>query len=254
MNKKISLIYTSVVSILYCSYNTNAQSFGPFVIIDKKEYVDLRQKPDIQSKVVGQVKKHQLLSFSYSVDESEEIMNYVDSTWIPVFNDNVKGYINRDKIIEISKLKYCVKFYKNYFKPFASYGSIVCKYDSLTVTMDIQPFNEKQHKIEIIWDGDSCINRNNLILSSIDGHDFFGVDNRLPTSEIRQIIIKKGGRKRWISQDKISQYYEICDLSVFIGFNNELYLVISGGGDSLQYRAYISVVDGNIVSELIEKE
>jgi hypothetical protein len=90
MKTENKLLYLFIIFV-FTPLTAQAEYEGPFIIIDKDGYTNIRKEPNGKSEIVGKVYKYQLLFLNSSYDEYEQkiIVNYADSAWIPVYNDSI---------------------------------------------------------------------------------------------------------------------------------------------------------------------
>jgi hypothetical protein len=186
----------------------------PYIIIDKDGYTNIREQPNSKSRIVGKIQKYQIFFSSEICGDS------ATTNWEPIISCNIHGYIYRKNICPISMLS-VIKGRKK--------GSLIeCNKDDLRVIMEIQPFDEQNHK---------------------DGYPM--INSQTPASEIKKIEIYNKGDKTVLSKEILRRYYDIAySLCVYVGKDGELYINFEGGGSGCVvewYSAWLSIVSGKLI-------
>jgi hypothetical protein len=177
----------------------------------------------------------------------DDLGNYENNSWlyVYVFNKDVKGYIYKKKILEIRNLP-SLKMKRNLkntsAKTINGTGNIVCSNDTLSVTMQVQIFDE-QHHIGTEWLHGTV--KTPSTKETMDAHGEF-------ETEIREIIVMDKEIKYILSYEMIKDYCNPHTMHVHIGKDGELYIYIGGGTEEESYSLWLSVVNGEIVDTCFE--
>ena len=246
---KVKIIILCVILMFFIK-NLNAQFFVPFITIDTDGWTNIREKPNALSKIVGKVHRYQI--FYFIVECDDDYGNYSSNNWLLIHTGQVSGYIYKKKICNIEELPSLktIKTIRHIGKGggiiYDDEGTIICANDTLTVTMQVQPFDKTKHKLRVenTHDGEH--------VWSIDDQRFYGTENRMPDREIKSLEILHNEKKTLINLCSINNLYDPHTMKVFLGQHGELYLFISGGGDAGWYGVWLSVVDGDILDKCFE--
>jgi hypothetical protein len=232
------IIIVVILSIFTIS-EMSAQYSATFITIDPDGYTNIREQPNTKSKIVGKVYKYQMFSF-LGKECDDYLENHWADSWLYVFNDKVKGYIYQKKILEINRLPSLTikRTIKNRFET----GYITCANDTLSVTMQIQAFNEQNH-----------IGAERLLGSVNDPFDKKVMREReWEETEIKEISLITNDDKVILPYEKIKDYCNPQIMHVHIGRNGELYIYIGGGTEGEWYTVWLSVLNGKIVDTCFE--
>jgi hypothetical protein len=229
----------SVTLILFAK-TLDAQFWVPFITIDPDGYTNIREQPNAKSKIVGKVYKYQIFYF-IGEECDDDLSNYSSDSWLFINTDQVSGYIYKKKIFTLWNLPALKR--KKSIQQDDNEGSIIVANDTLTVCMQIQPFDKNIHKLKIKNDEDG------EHVWSIDEEDFYGTDYRMPFREIKSIEVSYNGRIKTLQQSKLKKFYNPSSMRVYLGHYGELYIAIGGGADAGSYGVWMSIVDGDILYE-----
>lgn len=222
----------------------------PFVIVDKDGYTNIREQPNANSKIIGKIHKYQLF-FSIDGNFCESGM-YATDHWEAIESDgNPNGYIYKKNILQINNLPSLKSKGKDDFS-LSSNGitTIIRANDSIQITIGLQSYDRKNHQ-GWIYGGTSDAYEKHIVKQQV-GNEVKEVeifDNNQVETEIKIIEIIYNGQKTTLPIDKIQNYCDPLNITAYIGFDGELYLGISGGGDAAGYGVWFSIVNGEIVFE-----
>jgi hypothetical protein len=222
-----------IVALCFLPQSISASDYGdPFITIDKDGYTNVREKPDVNSKVVYQVRKYQVFFFyGYEEEEEEEeedggcvasLSSYANSSWLPITGTDFGGYVYKKKYYLLGSLP-CQKCKR-------SVNNFICYNDSISISIEIQAFDKDNHPDTKklcggVWD-ESCSNFE---------------------TEITRIEIIYKNKQTFLPLGKMKNYCNPRRVRASVGYDEEIYLCIEGGGDEGYHSHWFSIVDGNIL-------
>ena len=217
------------IFISSCSFNTiklNAQ----YISTDKGGYTNVRKEPNSKSEIVEKVVKYQVF---YSAEDIPcydlHDPNIRVGNWLQVSTDmlNGTGYIYIKNIYPVDKLPVLCgekEFEGNSFR---------CSNDSIELLITKQDYNPH---------------------NKLDGKRMYGTDGWIPYKEIKEIIVTYKGKKMYVPENKFKNYYDVGGyISVWIGFDGELYLSFGGGDGSGGYGVMLTILNGDIVHSIVSE-
>ena len=219
--------------------------YTPFIIMDKDGYTNIREQPNTKSKIIGKVYKYQLF---FSIDDLCGSNMFATDQWEPICSvGNPDGYIYRKNILQLNNLP-LLKGKQDFKLSSDNSATIVIANDSIQITMLLQPYNRQNHQ-GWIYGGSGDEYEKHIVLQQIDTEikEVEVFDNNNVKTEIKEIEIIYNGQKKILPKDKIYNYCDPKYIAAYVGFDGEIYLGISGGGDTGIYRVWFSIVKGNIV-------
>jgi hypothetical protein len=239
--KTKNLQYLLIVFICV-PFEIQAQYTGPFIIKNKDGYIQKSPNENSKTKTYKQKDKYQLLFLDlepeYDDEGNEIIKNYADSTWIPVFNDKIVGYVHKENLLPIDELPYLDL--KTNINKSAATEIITRMNDSIIVSMEIVPVDTIAYICDLKRNLDRCYG---------DPDD----ECSCPAKKLSRMIIDYKGKKTILDRNRFKNYYyEIRGMGVSVGKDGELYIVIVGAGDAAEYAAWIIVMNENILFEFID--
>jgi hypothetical protein len=164
------------------------KSFAQFAIVhDKDGFLNVREKGNIHSKVINKLQNGHLI---YCFEG--------DSNWTHIhFTANGKereGYVYKGRYKMTSN-------FASIDKTSESANSIRFKKGAIEVNLSSSKFDKNKHKIKYYKDYPSQI-------ELIDNKQYWGKDGGLPTSEYKNITIRKGKTKLALPQVAFNDLYE----------------------------------------------
>jgi hypothetical protein len=208
-----------------------------FIINDKDGYTNIRKEPNGKSEIVGKVIKYELFT---SMEGCEDIeISPASVPWLFVCdNNNVCGYIYKKNIMLVYRLPELNK--KTNFNESTTTSVMTRMNDSIRVSMEI-----------ILVDTMAYIGDLKKRFNFRYGD--FEDEYSCPTKKLNKIIINYKDKTTILPKDKFQNYYyEIRDMDVYIGKEEELYIGFSGGGDASAYLAWFVIVNGEITQEFVK--
>jgi hypothetical protein len=193
----------------------NTEGYGFAIIDDKDGFTNIREEPNMKSKIVGNVKEGELF-FCFSNEKHKD--------WFAVDvknNYNLSGYVHKSRIKfveELPKLK----------KRKSIKDTIYIKNDSITLKMVIGDFKSAKHKLT----------KDNNFISKIDGKRPMGVDGGLPKTELQSIQLTIGGEVIDVPKSELNDLYEpnFEKASVYLAQNGNIYFTMSNSDGAGGYE------------------
>jgi flavodoxin len=186
----------------------NTEGYGFAIIDDKDGFTNVREEPNLKSKIVGKIKEGEL--FFCRGNE-----NFKD--WFEIIyqgRKDLSGYILRSQVRFIRNLS-AIKNRK-------SIGdTLYIKNDSINLSMTIGKFNETQHKF--LKDENSII--------KIDAKRPLGTDGELPKTEIKSINVMIREKLIRLPKKEINDLFEInlSSCKVYLDMNNNVFFTFDVG-------------------------
>jgi hypothetical protein len=224
--KNYSIPMKLIVVLCFFPQSINAHNYGaPFITVDKDGYTNVREKSDVNSKVVYQVRKYQVFFFYGKEDEECEasLATYANNSWLPIGGDRYHGYVYKKKILSVDSLPL--------MKRKRSENRIICYNDSINITIETQPFNKDNHPDILVIRGGGSDDMTILDMET----------------EIKKVEIIYKNKQVLLPMDKVKNYCDPLAAWAYTGYDGEIYLCITGGGDAGQYVCWFSIVDGSIL-------
>jgi hypothetical protein len=228
--------YLLIAFVLLSIFKVNAQyGYGTsFIIADKDGYTNVREEPNAKSKIVGQFNKYEVFS---SIEGCEDIDVSPSSIhWLQVegYNSNGKyvgGYIFKKNIYPLDKLPGLDRDKDD------NDHSIAYRNDSIQVVIDIT----------------SCDSIATLIKESKEiSYEGISYDDTSPQRMLNKIIINYNDVQTIINKEQLKSYYcELAGGGVWVGFDGELYIALTGSGDEAFYYAWLTIVAGKLANEYV---
>ena len=225
--------------ILFFLLTTNAFAQGPFgdyaVVKDKDDYVNIRAKENVKSKIVGTLPNNTLV---YGFFDKE----YNPTNWIEVD----KGYVHQSRLKKISDFRAIeVKVQGN---------SIIFDDKDVKVTITKQKFDKTKHKITKKGQG----SYEQLI---IDGKEIiYGESGSLTQDHYKSITVTMKGKNVPIPKSAYDDLHGILYdryLNRFIYYDEEaeaLYIYAVNGEAGLAYQVCWQIVKGEYITRIIGEQ
>ena len=219
--------------ILFFFLSTNAFAQGPLgdyaVVKDKDNYVNIRAKENVKSKIVGTLPNNTLV---YGFFDKE----FNPTNWIEVD----KGYVHQSRLKKISDFRAIeVKVQGN---------SIIFDDKDVKVTITKQKFDKTKHKITKKGQG----SYEQLI---IDGKEIiYGWDGSLAQDHYKSITVTMKGKNVPIPKSAYDDLYEISYFSSSIYYDEEaeaLYIYAVNGEAGLAYQVCWQIVKDKYITRII---
>ena len=213
---------------------------GQYVCYDKDGYTNIRKGPGVQYEIVDTASKYEIF---YSSDWLC-VGGRLDTSliWMP-FARSI--YDNPDKFVFRKNIK-SLDDMPQLWADISEDGMLLsCSNDTISINLVLKDFDVNNHIIDTInTDGTK-------IIQSIDGvwpkGIYFNLEGggEIKGKEISALYIERGNKRTSLPIDVIKEYFN-PQMSVFLGYENELYILISVGDASDSYSIYLSVVDGMV--------
>ena len=208
-------ILLALLFISHCSFAQVKDFFG--IIKDNDGYVNIREKANIKSKVIGTLSNNTMVYIG-----EDPIGNWLKN------EDN--GYIYKDRVQWI-----------HHFKAIPSVGGNeyldIFSQDGIEVTVATQKFDKNKHKI---------IYTKKVGVTKIDGFDPYGVDYDLPEYEYKSIEVTINGKKVDFPKKAYSDLLDpLSAIKVYYDKDNDaLYIVTTGGAGAAEYDVCWQIING----------
>lgn len=231
--------FTFFLTILFISLSTGVKA--QYITLDKDGYTNIRKEPGARSDIVGRVQKYQVFYFAGDIPCSDETVTDDFENWLPVTIDmeNTTGYIYKKILFSVNDLPALEEETIN--------NTFVCSNDSVRIMLTLRPFDKSSHTVQEKTVG------NSTYTVSVDGGRAYGTDGWIPYKEIAEITVSYDGKTIHLPKQKFRKFYDINSVSARIGFDGELYIFAEGGDGSGGYSVCWSVVDDDIVYEIISE-
>jgi Bacterial SH3 domain len=208
----------------------NTEGYGFSIIDDKDGFTNVREEPNVKSKIVGKIKEGELF-FSFENEKHKD--------WYAVDfkqNNTVSGYVHRSRVKFIEKLSK-VKYRKTIKDTF------YIKNDSISLKMIIGDFITTKHKLT----------KSNTVITKIDGKRPMGVDGGLPKTELKSIQLKIGNEVIDVPKSELNDLYQISFVSpdVYLGQNGDIYFTMANGDGAGGYVAAFTFKNKKFVSRYV---
>ena len=235
--KKLILILPVLLSVTL----TNAQYPYLYIINDPDGYLNIREQPTVNSRVIDRIERYEIFfDARYFAGNDELYYNNYPSNWIPVckeYNAPI-GYVYKPNAIGLDEFRMLERNSNPYSRGWDSTKPIVCGNDTLQVVLTLKLFDKNAHEI--------TYNAKNWI-GTVDGKIAYALflfeDGN--AWEAESLTIFQKGKKISLPIDNFKNYYNPLML-VYVGLNDDLYICISCGDGGESYSICLSVVDGVI--------
>ena len=219
--------------ILFLLLTTNTFAQGPIgdyaVVKDKDGYVNIRDKENVKSKIVGTLLNNTLV---YGFFDKE----YNPTNWIEVD----KGYVHQSRLKKISDFRAIEGKVQG--------NSIIFDDKDVKVTITKQKFDKTKHKITKKGQG----SYEQLI---IDGKEIiYGWDGSLAQDHYKSITVTMKGKNVPIPKSAYDDLYEISYFSSSIYYDEEveaLYIYAVNGEAGLAYQVCWQIVKDKYITRII---
>ena len=213
---------------------------GQYVCYDKDGYTNIRSGPGMQYEIVDRVSKYEVF---YSSDWLCTDGRSLDTslTWIP-FARSI--YDAPDKYVFRKNIR-LLKDMPNLWANISEDGMLLsCSNDTISINLVLKDFDVNNHVIK-----DTTQSDGSKVIQGIDGewpkgiHFHLDIGEEIKGKEISALYIGNGNKRTNLPIDAIKEYFN-PQMSVFLGYENELYIYIGVGDASGAYGICLSVVDG----------
>jgi Bacterial SH3 domain len=227
MKKILALLLLIFAKNLFAQ---NTEGYGFAIIDDKDGFTNVREEPNVKSKIVGKIKEGELF-FCFSNEKHKD--------WFAVDvknNNNLSGYVHKSRIKfveELPKLK----------KRKSIKDTIYIKNDSISLKMVIGDFKSAKHKLT----------KDNNFITKIDGKRPMGVDGGLPKTELQSIQLTMGDEVIDVPKSELNDLYQISFVSpdVYLGQNGDIYFTMANGDGAGSYVAAFAFKNKKFVSRYV---
>ncbi|KIA99492.1 hypothetical protein OA93_04820 [Flavobacterium sp. KMS] len=233
-----------ILNLFFISSITKAQLA---IVYDKDGYVNVREKPDLKSKITGKIIEGQVFCIN-TFDDERNNPEWL-KIWYPINPDSkIKDFtkfrdIKEDGYIHKSRVFYLENLKEISFKNESS-KKISVKNDTLQIYIESKPFEKEKH--QIIKD-----NGGGLI---IDKDAFYwGFLGQIPRNELKAIKVVTNNSSYSFPKEAISGLYELNleFTKLYIGNKNEIYINLSGADGSDSYEVVWCLKNNKIYSMTI---
>lgn len=213
-----------LVLVVLLAANVSAQ----YITLDKDGYTNVRQKPNAKSAIVEKVKKHQVFYKAEDIPCADQVYDSLNvGNWLAITTnmEDMAGYIYKRDLFAIDKLPSLKE------DTWIEGKLLRVSNDSLGIDISItfQPYSEK---------------------NKLQGKRMYGTDGWEPHNEIKEIRISNKGNVSSLPINKFKNYYDVRWISAWLGFDGEIYILLSGGDGSGGFSVMLSVLDGDILYSL----
>ena len=201
-----------------------------YITLDKDGYTNVRKKPNAQSAIVDVVKKYQVFYDAEDIpcyDIENKSNNSPNWLLISTNMEHETGFIYKKNLYPVTSLPVLCKE-----EWIGDKTTFTCLNDSVRVTIRLQPYNE---------------------LNKLPEKRIYGIENQAPKKEIEEIIITYKGNVIFLHENQFKNYYEPGYISIWLGFDGELYMYIGGGDGAGGYSVMLSIVNGDIVHSIVSQ-
>jgi Bacterial SH3 domain len=226
MKKILAILILIFTQILFAQ---NTEGYGFAIIDDKDGFTNVREEPNVKSKIVGKIKEGELFYNRFIEHNSD---------WIEVeTEENLSGYVHVSRIKFLNNLKQ-LKYRKEAKDTLTIYQS------NIKVQIFKSAFILKEHKIE---------RKEYNPVSKIDQKHPWGVDGTLPTQAIQSIQITLGQNVLEMPKNELDDLFEpnFEQTRVFVGKNDTYYLTMSNSDGAGGYRVTFVIRKGKFVKRYI---
>jgi hypothetical protein len=214
------------------------------VINDKDGYTNVRKEASVSSSVLGKIYNHQvfyvfghdeqlrsnMLEVWYGIDYKEAKEGYRSS------EETASGYIHTSRILPLAKLNRLSK--RSLF-----HNTLVLSNDTISVAFTQEQLDATKYPIKKNVGG---------WIESIDNQKPWGTDGNLPESSLASVVISNKGKTYSLPKSAISNLYQPCfyedSCGVFIGKENELYIVMVNGDGAGTYMVIWAIAKDELES------
>lgn len=236
------------------SFRAVCQEFG--IIDDKDGYVNIRQGPTLDSKIIGRIFESDIFFFSKTgngdwftveyggqvpklISEMEEhAKNYYQNDLKWKSNSvEIAGYVHKTRIVALSSLVKLNGQAKN-----LSRETFVFKNDTLSFQLELRRFNRAIHRIEK--------GKNGL---EIDGHRLYGLQSEYPNQEIKSADLVIRSKEIPIPISDLQDLYEfnLSSLKLSVDKKGVLYIYGFGSDGFSGYSVFWIVKSGKYLKREI---
>lgn len=246
----------SVIVFSLALLSTNLRGQGEAIIDDKDGYVNIRQSPNLNSKIIGRIYSEDIFFFNkiegnddwYMVDYGGQIPKLIKDMK-PDQKDyytkelncknnyvEVEGYVHKSHVIPLSSL---LRLNPNNYKP--NRENITVKNDTLLFEISVGNFDSTKHKIEKSENG--CAHK-------IDGFQPMGLLTKLPKMETKYIKLKIRSEDIVIPKTEFSFLYELDlnRLSLLVDKKGVLYIEAGGSDGYAGYSVWWIIKNGKYLT------
>ncbi len=209
--------------------NAQGEDYYSYIIDDTDGYLNIREKPTANSRIVGRIEKYELFFDAryFCFNDTLQFKHYPPN-WIPVCKDMgpMVGYVYKPNALPLEMLPVLVGEKDG--------NRLVCGNDKFRIILSLSDFDPKGHKIEDYHTVDGVFKKG-----------FYGDKDGYSNKEISSLTLYQDGKKKSLPIDHIKDYFN-PGMAVYIGPAGELYIQISCGDGGEVYMICLSVVNGVI--------
>lgn len=214
-------------------------SFAQFAkIVDKGGYVNLRENPDVKSKITGKINSDEIV-YTFEIDKA-------DKNWLNVYyDDKTTGFINSSKVKLIDSYEVILPITKDENKAIFKSGNI--KVDIIT-----EKFNYKDNKKFF----SSSNYGGQKIEDKYKGNLIWGTDGTAPKTHYRSIIVQVKDKKVQIPNKEIENLFNASNEFTTCYYdrkNDTIYITMINSEAAGAYVALFKIVKGVYKGRVLKK-
>jgi Bacterial SH3 domain len=227
MKKILALLILIFTQNLFAQ---NTEGYGFAIIDDKDGFTNVREEPNVKSKIIGKIKEGELF-FCFSNEKHKD--------WFAVDiknNNKLSGYVHKSRIKFVEELPKLNK--RKSIK-----DTIYLRNDSITLKMVIGDFITTKHKLT----------KSNTVITKIDGKRPMGVDGGLPKTELKSIQLRIGDEVIDVPKSELNDLYQISFVStdVYLGQNGDIYFTMANGDGAGGYLVAFAFKNKKFISRYV---
>jgi hypothetical protein len=178
MKRAISFITLVLISNLSFS-----QDFEFAIIQDKDGFSNVREEPNLKSKIVGNIKNNEII-FVFDHEESNNMYSFQSAS--------ISGFVHNSRIKRLTKLKD--------IKPSNQIeNNIRFKHNNFEIDIFAEKFDAKKYSVQRNKQG---------FVEKLNNKIFYGTDGDLPKVALKSVVFKVNNKVISIDKNQVNDLFE----------------------------------------------